>query len=55
MSAIMSDVIEGSLTPSTANAAVNAGGKMLKAIELQLKYGKQDASGKKKLDLIDKK
>lgn len=39
MSAIMTDVIEGTLTPVQANASVNAGGKLLKAVELQLKYG----------------
>lgn len=52
MSALMSDVIEGTLSPGVANAAVNAGGKLLKAVELQLKYGKRDESGKSTLDLI---
>jgi len=39
MSALMSDLISGSITPQTANAVVNAGGKLLKITELQLKYG----------------
>lgn len=41
MSAIMSDLIEGNLTPAVGNATVNAGGKLLKVAELQLKYGTQ--------------
>ena len=39
MSALMSDVIEGRITPDISNAAVNAGGKLLKVIEMQYKYG----------------
>jgi hypothetical protein len=39
MSALMSDVLDGSVTPITANAAVNAGGKLLKVVEMQYKYG----------------
>ena len=39
MSALMSDEIEGRLTPSVSNAAVNAGGKLLKVVEMQYKYG----------------
>jgi hypothetical protein len=45
MSALMSDVVDGSVNPATANAAVNAGGKLLKAVELQLKYGRGDGKG----------
>lgn len=41
MSALMSDLIEGSIAPGTSNAAVNAGGKLLKVVEMQLKYGKK--------------
>jgi hypothetical protein len=53
MSALMSDVIEGSVSPAVANAAVNAGGKMLKAVELQLKHGQLTGSGPAKcLDLV---
>ncbi len=39
MSAIMSDVISGRLTPSMTNAACNAGGKLLKMVDLEYKYG----------------
>lgn len=40
MSAIMSDLVEGSITPGIANAMCNAGGKMLKMIDLESKYGR---------------
>lgn len=40
MSAIMSDIIEGNITPQHANAVVNAGSRLLKITEMQLKYGK---------------
>lgn len=49
MSALMSDVIEGAVTPATANAAVNAGGKLLKAVELQLRYGRANGEGGDKI------
>lgn len=39
--AVMCDVIEHKLPPPVANAACNAAGKVLKAVELQLKYGKE--------------
>jgi hypothetical protein len=39
MSALMSDVIEGTITPMVANATVNAGGKLLKVVEMQYRYG----------------
>jgi len=39
MSALMSDVIEGRMAPNVANAACNAGGKLLRVIELEYKYG----------------
>ena len=45
MSALMSDLIEGKITPGVGNATVNAGGKLLKMVELQMKYG-QVAIGK---------
>ena len=38
MSALMSEVLEGSVTPEIANATVNAGGKLLKVVEMQYKY-----------------
>lgn len=39
MSALMSDVIEGRLSAETANAVCNAGGKLLKVVEMQYRYG----------------
>ena len=44
MSALMSDLIEGKITPGVGNATVNAGGKLLRMVELQMKYG-QNGSG----------
>ena len=38
MSSLMSDVIEGSISPQVANAVCNAGGKLLKVVEMQYKY-----------------
>lgn len=34
----MTDVIRGALTPEVTNAACNAGGKLLKMVELEYKY-----------------
>ena len=39
MSALMSDVIEGRISPVVSNAAVNAGGKLLKMVEMEYHYG----------------
>lgn len=44
MSALMSDVIDGSISPNVANATVNAGGKLLKVVEMQYRYGKPQES-----------
>lgn len=38
MSELMSDVIGGALSPQRTNAACNAGGKLLKMLELEYKY-----------------
>jgi hypothetical protein len=48
MSALMSDIIEGRVTPNIGNATCNAGGKLLKVVEMQYKYGTEGAgqSGK---------
>lgn len=35
MSALMSDVIEGRIAPQVVNAACNAGGKLLRVVELE--------------------
>lgn len=39
MSALMGDLISGRVTPNVGNATCNAGGKLLKAAEMQVKYG----------------
>lgn len=52
MSALMSDVIEGSISPGVANAAVNAGGKLLKAVELTIKFGQAQQNGDRILRLV---
>lgn len=52
MSALMSDIIEGRVTPSIGNATCNAGGKLLKVVEMQYKYGTDGpGSGQKVLTL----
>lgn len=45
MSALMSDLISGAVAPNIGNAACNAGGKLLKAVEMQHKYGTPDPQG----------
>lgn len=42
MSALMSDIISERISPVVANAACNAGGKLLKVVEMQYKYGGKD-------------
>jgi hypothetical protein len=42
MSSLMADVLSGSVSAGRANAACNAGRQMLRAVELQLKYGTQN-------------
>ena len=52
MSALMTDLIEGRVSPGIGNAACNAGGKLLKVVELQHKYGTPGPGrGSKVLDL----
>lgn len=38
-SGLIADVIEGKVAPAVANAACNAGGKLLKVVELEYRYG----------------
>ena len=52
MSALMSDLLEGRVAPSVGNAACNAGGKMLKSVEMQFKYGVAGKDQKKQLILV---
>lgn len=39
MSCLMSDLISGKVTPQIGNAVCNAGGKLLKIVEMKQKYG----------------
>lgn len=49
MSALMSDLIEGRVTPQVGNATCNAGGKLLKVVEMTYKYGVEGKPGKRTL------
>lgn len=42
MSALMTDIITGKVTPQVGNAVCNAGGKLLKIVEMQHRYGTQE-------------
>jgi hypothetical protein len=54
MSALMSDVISGAVTPQIANAVCNAGGKMLKVVEMQHRWGRrQNGNGDQVLQLSE--
>lgn len=44
MSALMSDLVGGRVSPMVGNAACNAGGKLLKVVEMQMKYGTASAT-----------
>lgn len=39
MSGLMTDVLEGSVPVHVANTVCNAGGKVLKAVDMSYKYG----------------
>ena len=54
MSAMMSDLISGSISPNVSNAVCNAGGKMLKAVELEYKFGKSNGSNQRVLQLTSR-
>jgi hypothetical protein len=41
MAALITDVIQEHISPTILNAAVNAGRQMIKAAELNLKYGRK--------------
>lgn len=44
MSSLMSDLIEGKVAAQIGNAACNAGGKLLKIVEMEYKYGRTGQS-----------
>lgn len=41
MSAVLGDMVRGAMTPQVGNAVANVGGKLLRVVELQLKYGRE--------------
>jgi hypothetical protein len=51
MSALMSDVISGRVTANVTNAACNAGGKMLKMVDLECRYGTQPEQKRRTMSL----
>jgi hypothetical protein len=55
MSAMMSDVISGAITPAVGNAACNAGGKLLKVVEMAHKYGTTSKDNERVLVLAPSK
>jgi hypothetical protein len=52
MSSLMGDLIEGRITPSIGNAVCNAGGKLLKVVEMQHKYGTKAPSAPNSEDQV---
>lgn len=52
MSALMGDLASNRINPNIGNAICNAGGKLLKAVEMQQRYGAQGNDGGKTLQLI---
>lgn len=51
MSLLIQDVLDGSITPQKSNAVVNATGKMLKVVEMEIRHGKVSENGTKVLQL----
>ena len=45
MSALMGDLIAGRVTPQVGNATCNVGGKLLKIVEMQHRYGTTGDNG----------
>lgn len=52
MSALIADIAGGRVTPIEANAICNAGGKLLKVVELGFKYGSPSPDGSRRLSLV---
>jgi hypothetical protein len=52
MSALVSAVVEGTMTPQVVNAACNAAGKLLKVVEMQYKYGSRGNEAAKRPFLL---
>lgn len=52
MSLLMADLLTERVATSVANSVCNSAGKMLKAVEMQQRYGKTVGSGEKELRLL---
>ena len=52
MSAMITDVLEGTVKAQTCNAVCNAAGKMLKMVEMSFKYAPPSATGENQIDLV---
>lgn len=52
MSLLMADTLAERVSTSVANSVCNQAGKMLKAVEMQERYGKTTKSGSKELRLL---
>jgi hypothetical protein len=53
MSLLMADLLSERVSTSVANSVCNSAGKMLKAVEMQQRFGKTVAqSGEKELNLV---
>ncbi len=48
MGGMMADLIEGKVTPQVGNAVTNSAGKLLKVVEMEMKYGTSNSEGSKK-------
>jgi hypothetical protein len=51
MSNLMSDLLAERVAPRVGTAVCNAGGKLLKVVELQFKYGTPTETGKQDISL----
>lgn len=51
MSVMIGDIVSGRIDPRTANAACNAGGKLLRIVELEHKFGTKKAENDRTLVL----
>jgi hypothetical protein len=51
MSSLMTDMLGEKVSPDIGNAVCNAGGKLLKVVELQFRYGRADSDGERQLML----
>lgn len=49
----MTDLVEQRISPGIGNATCNAGGKLLKVVEMQYKYGTSSQAGGKVLTLAN--